>query len=168
MEASQRTPLCIICDEAHVYLPAGEQIPAMHRVAREVFEMIAKEGRKYGVCLAVVSQRPSDVSRTILSQCNNYIVMRLTNDRDQDVVSRLLPSSLTSVTGMLPMLDVGESLVIGDAVLLPMRIKLDRPRVAPASATFPYWSMWSRKASSPDAIAGGVESLVTQWRGNES
>ncbi len=167
MEPEHRTPLCIVCDEAHVYLPAGEEVSAVHRVARESFEAIAKEGRKYGVCLAVVSQRPSDVSRTILSQCNNFIVMRLTNDRDQDVVSRLVPASLATITGLLPMLDVGEGVVIGDALLLPLRIKLDRPRVPPASATLPYWSMWSRKPSSIDAIAGGVESLVTQWRGTE-
>jgi uncharacterized protein len=165
MEAQTRTPLCIVCDEAHLYLPAGEHVSPVHRVAREAFETIAKEGRKYGVCLAIVSQRPSDVSRTILSQCNNFIVMRLTNDRDQEVVSRLVPASLSTVTRLLPMLDVGEAILIGDALLLPLRIKLDPPRVAPASATLAYWSLWSRKPSSVDAIAAGVEALQTQWRG---
>ncbi len=167
MEPADRTPLCLVCDEAHVYLPAAETVGPVHKVALEAFETIAKEGRKYGVCLAVVSQRPSDVSRTILSQCNNFIVMRLTNDRDQDVVSRLVPGSMASVAGLLPMLDVGEGIVLGDALLLPVRIRLDRPRVPPASSTLPYWSLWSRKPSSADAIAAGVEALQTQWRGVE-
>jgi uncharacterized protein len=167
MEAERRTPLCIVCDEAHVYLPAAETVSAIHQVARDAFETIAKEGRKYGVCLSIVSQRPSDVSRTILSQCNNFIVMRLTNDRDQDLVARLVPASLSTVASLLPMLDVGEGVVIGDALTLPVRIKLDRPRVPPASSTLPYWSLWSRKPSSLDAIAAGVGALQTQWRGED-
>ena len=83
------------------------------------FERIAKEGRKYGVSLLVVSQRPSDVSRTILSQCNNFLVLRLTNDSDQSVVKRLMPDSMAGLTEMLPLLDTGEALMLGDAVLLP-------------------------------------------------
>jgi hypothetical protein len=93
--------------------------------------------------------------------------MRLTNDRDQDVVARLVPASLSTVTGVLPMLDVGEGVLIGDALTLPVRIKLDRPRLPPASSTLPYWSLWSRKPSSVDAIAAGVEALQSQWRGLE-
>ena len=165
MEPSARTPLCIVCDEAHVYLPEGAQVSAIHHVAREAFETIAKEGRKYGVCLAVVSQRPSDVSRTILSQCNNFVVMRLTNDMDQEVIAHMVPSGIAGIRGILPMLDVGECMIIGDALLLPVRIKLDRPLVAPDSATMPYWSLWSTKSSSYDAIAGGVEALRNQSRG---
>ena len=83
------------------------------------------------------------------------------------VVSRLVPASLSTVTGLLPMLDVGEGVVIGDAMLLPVRIKLDRPRVPPASNTLPYWSLWSRKPSNPDAIASGVEAMMVQWRGTD-
>jgi len=165
MDPGQRTPVCIVCDEAHTYLPADRSDSPVHRVALDAFEAIAKEGRKYGVCLAVVSQRPSDVSRTILSQCNNFVIMRLTNDQDQDVVSRVVPDALASVTGVLPLLDVGEAIVVGDALLLPLRIKLDAPAIGPASATMPYWSMWSSKSSSDDAIAAGVEALRHQWRG---
>lgn len=165
MNAGERTPVCIVCDEAHTYLPADRSDSPVHRVALDAFEAIAKEGRKYGVCLAVVSQRPSDVSRTILSQCNNFVIMRLTNDQDQDVVSRVVPDALAGVTGVLPLLDVGEAIVVGDALLLPLRIKLDAPVIGPASATLPYWSMWSTKPSSFDAIAGGVEALRNQWRG---
>jgi len=165
MPAEDRTPVCIVCDEAHTYLPAGAHVSPVHRAALEAFEMIAKEGRKYGVCLAVISQRPSDVSRTILSQCNNFIVMRLTNDEDQDVVSRLVSGAFSGVSAVLPMLDVGEVLVIGDALLLPLRIKVDPPTIAPDSATMPYWSLWGTKPSDRKAIVAGVEALRNQWRG---
>jgi uncharacterized protein len=165
MEPSQRTPVCIVCDEAHLYLPHVESPTPTQRVALEAFEMIAKEGRKYGVCLAVVSQRPSDVSRTILSQCNNFVVMRLTNDEDQAVIARVVPGALGGIASVLPMLDVGEAMIIGDALLLPIRIKLDAPEVTPDSATLPYWSMWATKASSFEAISAGVHALRLQWRG---
>ncbi|HWD63856.1 MAG TPA: ATP-binding protein [Solirubrobacteraceae bacterium] len=166
MEPSERTPVCVVCDEAHTYLPADRQESAVHRVALEAFETIAKEGRKYGVCLAVVSQRPSDVSRTILSQCNNFMIMRLTNDQDQDVISRVVPGTLNAITGLLPLLDVGEAIVVGDALLLPLRIQMDPPDRHPASATLPYWTMWSSHSSSYDAISAGVEALRHQWRGD--
>ncbi|HET9718634.1 MAG TPA: ATP-binding protein [Solirubrobacteraceae bacterium] len=166
MDPAQRTPVCVVCDEAHTYLPADRADSPVHRVALGAFETIAKEGRKYGVCLAVVSQRPSDVSRTILSQCNNFMIMRLTNDQDQDVVSRVVPGTLTAITGLLPLLDVGETIVVGDALMLPLRIKLDAPDRRPTSATLPYWSMWSTQASSYDAISAGVEALRHQWRGD--
>ena len=83
LNPEKRTPLTFLCDEAHLYLPVREDADAVQKQALGAFERIAKEGRKYGVSLVVVSQRPSDVSRTILSQCNNFIVLRLTNDRDQ-------------------------------------------------------------------------------------
>ena len=150
----------------HTYLPADRTDSPVHRVALEAFETIAKEGRKYGVCLVVVSQRPSDVSRTILSQCNNFVIMRLTNDQDQDVVSRVVPGTAAGITGLLPLLDVGEAIVVGDALLLPLRIQLDVPDSRPASSTLPYWSMWANHASSYDAIAAGVGALRQQWRGD--
>ncbi|MGO9901327.1 MAG: ATP-binding protein [Solirubrobacteraceae bacterium] len=165
MEPSQRTPVCIVCDEAHLYLPERETPTAVQRVALQVFEAIAKEGRKYGVCIAVVTQRPSDVSRTILSQCNNFMIMRLTNDQDQEVIRHLVSATLSNLTAVLPMLDVGEAVLIGDAILLPLRIKLDTPRLKPASVTMPYWKMWSLKPSSLDAIEAGVEAMRNQWRG---
>jgi uncharacterized protein len=165
MSPEERTPVCVVCDEAHLYLPARENPNAVQRVALEAFEAIAKEGRKYGVCMAVVSQRPSDVSRTILSQCNNFMILRLTNDQDQEVIEHLVSATLSTITGVLPMLDVGETVVIGDAILLPLRIKLDAPILKPASVTMPYWTMWSEKPSSNDAIAAGVEAMRNQWRG---
>ena len=79
-EADKRTPICIVCDEAHVYLRETEDSSPVYDWAMRRFETIAKEGRKYGVCLAVVSQRPSELNRTVLRQCNNFVILRLSND----------------------------------------------------------------------------------------
>jgi hypothetical protein len=164
MDEEKRTPVTIVCDEGHIYLPVKESLTAVQLRAVEVFERIAKEGRKYGVSLLVVSQRPSDVSRTILSQCNNFLVLRLTNDIDQGVVRRLMPDSMAGLTNMLPLLDVGEAFLLGDAVLLPTRIKLDPPTIKPASATRDFWTEWGEREPDVKAIAEGVEALRRQTR----
>lgn len=130
----KRTPITLVCDEAHLYLPAGVAGAAELR-ALDSFERIAKEGRKYGISLLVVSQRPSDVSRTVLSQCNNFIALRLTNDQDQAVVRRLMPDSMEGIAAALPLLDVGEAILLGDAIVLPTRIRLDVPKIKPTSCT---------------------------------
>ena len=164
IEKESRTPVCVVCDEAHLYLPVKAEAEAVERRALETFERIAKEGRKYGVALVVVSQRPSDVSRTILSQCNNFLVLRLTNDQDQSVVKRLMPDSMASFTDMLPLLETGEALLLGDAVLLPTRIRLDMPELKPASATRDFWTEWRERTPRADAIQEAIETLRRQSR----
>lgn len=164
MDKDARHPLTIVCDEAHLYLPVRDAAEAAEKRALEAFERIAKEGRKYGVSLLVVSQRPSDVSRTILSQCNNFLVLRLTNDQDQSVVKRLLPESMVGITDILPLLDLGEALLLGDSILLPTRIKLDKPKIAPESATRQFWSDWANQEPKPDAVSKAVEALRRQVR----
>lgn len=160
----ERTPITFVCDEAHIYLPTKDVSDADSRIALDTFEKVAKEGRKYGVSLLVVSQRPSDVSRTILSQCNNLIALRLSNPQDQQVVHKMMPDSLSSLTSVLPILDTGEAVVLGDAVLLPSRIKLNKPNLEPASATKDFWRDWSTKESTGDSISFAVESLRRQSR----
>ena len=164
LDPDKRTPIAIICDEAHLYLPVKENADAVERQALYTFERIAKEGRKYGVSLVVVSQRPSDVSRTILSQCNNFLVLRLTNDRDQSVVRRLMPDSMTGLTDMLPLLDIGEAVLLGDAIILPTRIKLDMPTIPPASSTKQFWQEWSSNEPDVVALKEAVENLRRQTR----
>lgn len=164
MDPAKRTPFLFVCDEAHLYLPVKEGADAVERQALAAFERIAKEGRKYGVSLLVVSQRPSDVSRTILSQCNNFLVLRLTNDQDQGVVRRLMPDSLAGVLEGLPLLDTGEAVLLGDAILLPARIKLNLPKIEPLSATRQFWKEWGEKAPDSAAIASAVETLRRQAR----
>jgi hypothetical protein len=163
-EASQRTPICIVCDEAHVYLRETVDASPIYEWAMHRFETIAKEGRKYGVCLAVVSQRPSELNRTVLSQCNNFMILRLSNDADHEAIVQLVPGAFAGVADLLPTLDVGEAVVIGDAVPLPARIKLDRATNGPDSRTIPYWSLWANQASSAEAIVKGASALRAQSR----
>ncbi len=164
MDATKRTPVTLLCDEAHLYLPVRDDADAVQRQALGAFERIAKEGRKYGFSLLVVSQRPSDISKTILSQCNNFLSLRLTNDADQAVIKRLMPDSLSGLTSILPLLDTGEALMLGDAVLLPARIRLDKPAITPDSATRDFWREWGTKSPDHDAIETAVESLRSQTR----
>ena len=163
-EPALRTPVCLVCDEAHVYLRDGQAESPVYAAAMRRFETIAKEGRKYGVCLAVVSQRPSELNQTVLSQCNNFVILRLSNDQDHEAIVRLVPGAFAGVAAVLPTLDVGEAVVIGDAVPLPVRIKLDRAAFGPDSRTVPYWSLWANPSSSPDAIVAGVAALRAHSR----
>ncbi len=164
MSPPLRTPVTLLCDEAHLYLPVKDDADAVQRQALGSFERIAKEGRKYGFSLLVVSQRPSDVSKTILSQCNNFLALRLTNETDQSVIKRLMPDSLSGLTSILPLLDTGEALLLGDAVLLPTRIKLDCPKIAPDSATRDFWKDWGSVKPNSEAIKKAVENLRSQSR----
>lgn len=166
MDPEKRTPFTIICDEAHLYLPVKEDADSVQKQALYNFERIAKEGRKYGVSILPVSQRPADVSKTILSQCNNFIVLRLTNERDKGVIKNLLPDALKSTIEFLPLLDVGEALVVGDAILLPSKIVLDKPSDAhkPISATRNFWDEWDNKEPVNAAIVDAIEALRKQCR----
>lgn len=159
----KRRPLAFVCDEAHLYLPTKEGLNPVERRAIEAFEKIAKEGRKYGVALLIVSQRPADVSATILSQCNNVIALRLTNAADQATVKKLMPESLESLLDVLPIMDIGEALVVGDAVLLPSRIKIDPPQEKPLSATIDFWTKWQESADATD-FEQAVENMRRQSR----
>lgn len=167
MSGKTRTPVTLLCDEAHLYLPVRDDADAVQRQALGSFERIAKEGRKYGFSLLVVSQRPSDVSRTILSQCNNFLALRLTNETDQGVIKRLMPDSLAGLTSILPLLDTGEALLLGDAVLLPTRIKLDTPKIPPDSATRDFWREWGTAKPDEAAITSAIECLRSQSRNGE-
>ncbi len=166
MDPEKRVPFTLICDEAHLYLPVKDEADSVQKQALYNFERISKEGRKYGVSILAVSQRPADVSKTILSQCNNFIVLRLTNEKDKGVIKSLLPDSLKSTIEFLPLLDVGESLVVGDAILLPSKIMLDKPEEdhQPISATRNFWDEWDNSLPDNEALVNAVEALRRQSR----
>lgn len=147
-------------------MPVKEDADSVQKQALYNFERIAKEGRKYGVSILAVSQRPADVSKTILSQCSNFIVLRLTNERDKGVIKNLLPDSLKSTIEYLPLLDIGEALIVGDAILLPSKIKLDKPKEShqPLSGTKDFWDEWDTKQPNNDAVKIAIESLRKQSR----
>lgn len=152
-----RHPIALFCDEAHLYIPERTNQDSASELGLKNFERIAKEGRKYGVNLTVISQRPSEVNRTVLSQCNNFISLRLSNADDQAVIKKLLPDNLAGLTDSLPILDIGEALVVGDASLLPTRINISEPKIKPQSATINFWQEWSteeEKQSIKNAVIG--------------
>ena len=157
--SENRHPVALFCDEAHLYIPERQSSSGGEAFAVDVFERIAKEGRKYGVGLVVISQRPSEVNRTVLSQCNNLVAMRLTNGDDQTVVRRLLPDSLGGFGELLPVLDTGEALVVGDASLLPTRVRIQRPASQPNSGTVAFWDKWSE-----DKEVAKLADSVASWR----
>ena len=114
----RKQPLLIVLEEAHVFLPEGGDTPAHRTISK-----IAKEGRKYGVGLCAVTQRPSEIESTVLSQCGTMISLRLTNQRDRSKVEAAMSDDLGALGGMLPSLRTGEGLVIGEAMPIPSRIQ---------------------------------------------
>ena len=158
-EIEKRHPVALFCDEAHLYIPERASADSVDDISVGIFERIAKEGRKYGVGLVVISQRPAEVNRTVLSQCNNVVAMRLTNGEDQSVIKRLLPDSLGGFGDLLPVLDIGEALVVGDASLLPTRVRVAEPKCKPNSATVDFWDRWSEGEPVSD-----TERAVHAWR----
>jgi len=159
-DKDRQHPVALLCDEAHLYIPERHETGVSEAGLRS-FERIAKEGRKYGVGLTVISQRPAEVNRTVLSQCNNFVAMRLTNAEDQAVIRRLLPDTLGGFTDLLPILDIGEALVVGDAAMLPSRIRIDKPSNEPSSATVDFWDCWAAKTIE-NGIPAAVEALRKQ------
>ena len=162
MEEDKLNPVSIFCDEAHLYMPANAKY-GVEDSSLKSFERIAKDGRKYGVGIVVISQRPSEVNRTVLSQSSNYIAMRLTNADDQNVIKRLLPDNIGDFADLLPILDVGEAIVVGDACVIPSRIIIDKPEQEPNSAAVKFWTEWS-KETVHNCIDDAVESLRKQSR----
>ena len=155
----KRHPIALMCDEAHLYIPNRNLADSADDISIKIFERIAKEGRKYGLSLVVISQRPSEVNKTILSQCSNFVAMRLTNSDDQAVIKKLLPDSLGSFSDILPTLDTGEALVVGDASLLPSRIRIDEPVNKPNSGTIEFWQEWQS-----DVDSTRLSTAVDNWR----
>jgi len=157
----KKDPLLLVCEEAHRYVPdRGE---AQYREAQEAVRRIAKEGRKYGLGLMLVSQRPSDVESTVLSQCNSWIILRLTNGADQEHVGRFLPDSLAGITRILSSLSRREAIFVGEAAALPARIRireLTREQL-PDSADISFVDGWLQEPMAAEAVGAAT----TRWTG---
>ncbi len=150
-------PIMVVCEEAHQYVPQSDAV--MYRASRQSIERIAKEGRKYGLSVMVVSQRPSEVAETIFAQCNNFVAMRLTNNNDQNYVKRLFPETSKGVADVLPNLGPGECVVVGDAVQVPAVVQLDLPKPEPQSQSVKIYKEWQEDWK--DVTFGDV---VKRWR----
>jgi len=150
-------PLLLVCEEAHAYIK--RESDAVFEGARKSMERIAKEGRKYGVGLLVVSQRPHELSETVLSQCGTFICLRMTNPDDQNYIRKLVPEAERDLVNILAGLRRGEALVLGDAAALPGRVLIDPPEPKPMSDDVDFHGQWT---SGPDDI--DVAEVVDSWR----
>ena len=147
-------PVLIVLEEAHRYL--GEQAAA---TTRNATHRIAREGRKYGVGMMLVSQRPSELPDTALSQCGTLVALRLTNSSDQGRIRAALPDSTDGLAAVLPSLRTGEAIISGEAIALPARVLVDMPNPMPQSED-PSTGLWRQEKAIPD-----LTSALQQWRG---
>ena len=154
--AHQRHPILIVFEEAHNYIPRSDTGLSF---AKRAVERVAKEGRKYGVSAMVVSQRPSELSETVLAQCNSLVAMRLSNPEDQHYISKIVSDHFSSLIKMLPILRSGEAFVIGDSVLMPMRTLVDLPDRLPQSGNLDFFKYWSSSVPQDD-----TDEIIEYWR----
>jgi DNA helicase HerA-like ATPase len=153
-------PILLLCEEAHAYIPRASD--TQFAGSRKSMERIAKEGRKYGVGLAIVSQRPHEVSETVLAQCGTFICLRITNPDDQSYVRSLVPESEGDLVSILAGLGRGEALVLGEAVPLPTRLQFDKPFPTPNSDDVQFYEKWKDGPTDLD-----VDAIVKRWRSQE-
>ncbi|MBU0653903.1 MAG: ATP-binding protein [Gammaproteobacteria bacterium] len=150
------SPILLVYEEAHKYVPNSDL--SKYRSSKKSIERIAKEGRKYGVTLLLASQRPSEISETIFSQCNNFIAMRLTNPVDQSYVKKLLPDSLGSLIDKMTSFKQGEALLVGEAIILPSIVQINPCKNEPSSNDIPYWELWKEEWKDMD-----IDALKAEW-----
>jgi hypothetical protein len=148
-------PLLIALEEAHIFLPEGQDSPAHRAVAK-----IAKEGRKYGVGLSVITQRPTEIDSTTLSQCGTFVAMRMTNSHDRSKVESAMPDDLGALSGLLPSLRTGEGLVIGEAMPIPSRIQFYRASNKPHGDDPDVAEAWKKERPNVDHYAAALRN----WR----
>jgi hypothetical protein len=156
-------PLLLVCEEAHRYVPKDEHAETGQAV-RKILERIAKEGRKYGVSLGLITQRPSDLAEGVLSQCGTIISMRLNNDRDQACVRAAMPEGARGFLDAIPALRNRECIVCGEGVAIPIRVRFDdlEPEKRPASSDPSFARLW-RETGDEEGI---ISRTIKRWRGH--
>jgi len=148
------SPVLVVLEEAHRYL--GDDASTL---TRNSANRIAREGRKYGIGLLLVTQRPAELPKTALAQCGTIIALRLSNSEDQNTIRAALPDTIAGLAAVLPSLRTGEALVTGEAVVLPARAQLDKPNPKPL-ADDPSLVPWRGEPNVPD-----VAPALAAWRG---
>lgn len=157
-------PITLVCEEAHKYIPVNNELgfePTRRSIAR-----IAKEGRKYGVSLCIVSQRPSELDPTILSQCNTVFAMRMSNEGDQQIVKAAVSDAASGLLDFLPSLGTREAIAFGDGMTLPARIRLNQlaPDAMPKGRTATFTKKWREQIGNQSFL----EAVVQRWRAASS
>jgi DNA helicase HerA-like ATPase len=149
-------PIWLVCEEAQQYIPRGED--SRYKEARRTFEHISKAGRKYGVGLCVVSQRPAEVSETVLAQCGTFLCLRIANPDDQEYLRAMVPDSARGTFSAITSLSRGEVVAMGAAVPMPVRFQMNLPNPPPNSMDVDFAEKWSKGGEEID-----VETLVRNW-----
>ncbi len=156
-------PVLLVCEEAHRYVPGDQSIG--FAATRRAIARIAKEGRKYGVSLCLVSQRPSELSASVLSQCNTLFALRMTNQPDQEFVAKALPDSALGLLHALPALRTQEAIVVGEGVSVPVRLRFEHldEELRPRSGTASFARAWQTDTDRRSAL----EETIERWRRQE-
>jgi DNA helicase HerA-like ATPase len=162
VEAGQAIPVLLVCEEAHRYAPQDTGLG--FEPAKRALSRIAKEGRKYGISLGVISQRPSELAATILSQCNTVFAFRMSNERDQEIIGATLAEASTAMLSVLPFLGNSEAIAIGEGVRVPMRLRFDvlAEEERPRSNAAPFSERWAAAETEDD---NQLQSVVAALRG---
>lgn len=154
------SPVTLVCDEAHAYIPTDFQLSASQKRMVEIFEEIAKEGRKFGITLFPASQRPSELNKTIMAQCANFIVSKLNNENDKSMIKGMLPDGSDGIIDSTTTFSPGEVLIIGDAVPIPLKIKVALAKERPQSRTIDFWDVW--KSGNKLDLDEGLKAYMNQ------
>ena len=153
-------PILLVCEEAHRYIPSGTT--GTGQAARKILERIAKEGRKYGVALGLITQRPSDLAEGVLSQCGTIISMRLNNDRDQQYVRSAMPEGARGFLDSIPALRNRECIICGEGVAVPVRVALDtlEEHRRPDSSDPSFATLWQEHGQEQEIL----QRTIARWR----
>jgi len=156
----RQIPILLVCEEAQRYLPREDSV--VKPAAQRNFERIAKEGRKHGISLGLISQRPSDLSESVLSQCGTLLVLRLTTERDQHFIKSAVPDWAHGVVSSISALRNRECIVFGEAVPLPVRVGIEflEESRRPSSSDPQFADSWS----APQSAEGVVTRVIRRWR----
>jgi hypothetical protein len=159
-DQARELPILLVCEEAHRYIPRNPY--TAYQPVKNIISRIAKEGRKYGFSLALISQRPSELDETVLSQCGTLLAMRLSNERDQELLARALPDNSPGLLASLPVLRTREAVVAGEGVSMPMRFKFKELLTAnrPKGKTVSFAENWGEEFP----VRDHVPETVDRWR----
>jgi hypothetical protein len=159
-------PTVMVLEEAHTFVRRGkdEESPTAASLCRETFERIAREGRKFGLGLVLSSQRPSELSPTVLAQCNTFLLHRIVNDLDQDLVKRLVPDNVGGLLRDLPSLPSRQAILLGWATPMPVLVEMSElpESQRPQSADPDFWAVWTGSAERPVDWA----KIASDWAGS--
>ena len=158
--SDQAVPILLVCEEAHRYAPSEDK--TLFEPTKRALSRIAKEGRKYGVSLCLVSQRPSELASTVLSQCNTIFALRMSNQKDQEFLRAAMPESGIGLLDELPSLRNAEAIAVGEGVPIPTRICFDQlpDNFKPRSKTAAFSTAWTTEVSTDNFL----QNVVNRWR----